>query len=152
MTGTRNIKIGSRGSALALIQVEEIKTLLQNTHASVAFDHKVYATQGDRDKTTSLMDNTADDFFTDALDEALLKKEIDIAVHSAKDLPQQMREGLEVFALAKSADETDAFVGRVPFEKLPKGAKVATSSPLRAQEDRKSTRLNSSHSSISYAV
>lgn len=137
MAGTLNIKIGSRGSALALIQVEEIKALLKGAHAPVAFDHRVYATQGDRDKTTSLMDNAADDFFTDAMDEALLKSEIDIAVHSAKDLPQQIREDLEVFALTKSVDETDAFVGRVPFEKLPKGAKVATSSPLRAQEVRR---------------
>ncbi len=134
MSNTKNIKIGSRGSALALIQVEEIKALLTGARAPVAFDHKAYATQGDRDKTTSLMDNAADDFFTDALDEALLKGDIDIAVHSAKDLPKQIREGLEVFALTKSADETDAFVGRMPFEKLPKGSKVATSSPLRAQE------------------
>lgn len=134
MSHTKNIKAGSRGSALALIQVEEIKTLLNETHAPLTLDIKVYATHGDQDKKTSLMGNTADDFFTDALDDALLKNEIDIAIHSAKDLPKQIREGLEVFALTKSADETDAFVGQVPFEQLPKGAKVATSSPLRARE------------------
>ncbi len=126
-----NIKAGSRGSRLALIQVEEVKNLLAQKKIHVDFDVKTYTTQGDRDKTTPLTANPADDFFTDTLDKALLKNEIDVAIHSAKDVPQQLREGLTIFALTPNLDETDAFVGRVKFANLPAGAKVGTSSLLR---------------------
>ena len=131
------VKVGSRDSRLALLQVDEIETLLKKKGAALKFARKVYRTTGDKDKTTSLIANTADDFFTDTLDEAVLDREIDIAIHSAKDLPQKIRDGVEIFALTQSPDETDAFVGKTTFDHLPKGARVATSSLLRQQEVRR---------------
>lgn len=128
------IRTGSRSSRLARVQVDEIEALLKEHGLSPVLERRFYATQGDRDKTTPLIANTIDDFFTDTLDEALLKKEIDVAIHSAKDLPRKMREGLDIFALTKSPDETDAFIGNVSFDRLPAGAKVATSSPLRREQ------------------
>ncbi len=131
------IKAGCRDSRLALLQADEIETLLKKKGVVLKFARKVYRTTGDKDKTTSLLANTADDFFTDTLDEAVLDREIDIAIHSAKDLPQKIRDGLEIFALTQSPDETDAFVGKTTFDHLPQGARVATSSPLRQQEVRR---------------
>jgi len=132
--GTQKIKVGSRGSKLALVQADEVQTLLKEKAIEVSFDLKTYSTRGDKDKTVSLTTNPADDFFTDALDEALLAGEIDVAVHSAKDLPQELRDGLAVFALTRSLDETDAFIGKTTFDQLPAGSKVATSSVLRQQQ------------------
>ena len=128
------IRIGSRGSKLALVQVDEAQALLKEKGIEVSFDRKTYSTRGDKDKTVSLTTNPADDFFTDTLDAALLAGAIDVAVHSAKDLPQKMREGLAIFALTASPDETDAFVGKIKFDQLPAGSKVATSSILRQQQ------------------
>ncbi len=124
--------IGSRASSLALTQVEEIKSLLKAKGVNISFEIKTYQSTGDQDKKTPLTDiKIPDNFFTDALDEALLKKEIDIAIHSAKDLPQDLAEGLEIFALTRSLDDTDSFVGKVNFNDLSKGAKVGTSSLIR---------------------
>lgn len=132
------IKAGSRDSRLALLQVDEIETLLKkNKGIALKFARKAYRTTGDKDKTTSLVANTADDFFTDTLDQAVLGREIDVAIHSAKDLPQKIGDGLEIFALTQSPDETDAFVGKTTFDHLPRGARVATSSLLRQQEARR---------------
>ena len=130
---TQKIKIGSRASKLALVQVEEVRSLLKEKGIKISFARRTYSTRGDQNKTVSLTASPADDFFTDALDTALLNNEIDAAIHSAKDLPQPLPEGLTIFALTASPDETDAFVGKVTFNQLPAGAKVATSSILRQQ-------------------
>ncbi len=130
-SGITKIKVGSRSSPLALAQVEEILVLLKRKGIKVSFERKVYNPKGDQDKITPLTQNTADDFFTDALDAALLQGEIDIAIHSAKDLPQQINSNLEIFALTQSLDDTDAFVGKIKFSELKPGAKVGTSSLLR---------------------
>jgi len=128
------LRVGSRASKLALAQVDEVRSLLANKGTNITFDHKTYSTQGDKNKTVSLTTNPADDFFTDALDTALLAGDIDVAIHSAKDLPQTLRDGLMIFALTRSRDETDAFIGKTAFDRLPAGSKVATSSILRQQQ------------------
>ncbi len=128
------VLIGSRSSPLALIQVKEIEDLLKKAKVNMAFKLVTYQTTGDKDKTTSLVQNTNDYFFTDTLDQALLKGDIDIAIHSAKDLPKKLRDGLSIFALTKSADDTDCFVGKLPLEQLKPGAKVGTSSLIRQQQ------------------
>ena len=128
------IKVGTRDSRLALAQVEEVFSLLKAQKISLPFGIIKFKSKGDKDRTIPLSDpRIPDDFFTDTLDEALLKKQIDIAIHSAKDLPQKIREGLNIFALTKSLDETDAFVGKKKLADLTKGAKVGTSSLLRKQ-------------------
>lgn len=127
----KNIKVGSRGSRLALVQVDEIRFLLNAKGIDVDLDLVTYETKGDKDKQTPLTENLADDFFTDTLDEALLDKDVDITINSAKDLPDQMRAGLSIYALTASPDTTDAFVGKVPFKELKAGAKVGASSEVR---------------------
>jgi uroporphyrinogen III methyltransferase / synthase len=131
------LKIGSRSSRLALIQVEEVLALLKEKGISFPFKHILFKTAGDRDKKTSLVKNTQDDFFTNTLDRALLKNEIDLAIHSAKDLPQRLHPELSVFALTAPTDDTDSFVGRKPIEKLAKGSKIGTSSLIRQNQIKK---------------
>jgi hydroxymethylbilane synthase len=96
-------------------------------------------TAGDRDKTSSLRPLEKTNFFTDAIDEALLKGEIDVAVHSAKDLPESLPVGLKIFALTKGLDPRDAIVTREgeSFWTLPQGAIIATSSLHREEMVRK---------------
>lgn len=125
------LRVGTRGSPLARAQVDEVLGLLKNSGVLVRTAVEIFENAGDLDKTSSLRDHAVDDFFTDALDRALLEKRIDIAVHSAKDLPKAMCPDLEIYAFTASLDETDAFVGRVPFTDLAPGARVGTSSELR---------------------
>jgi hydroxymethylbilane synthase len=98
---------------------------------------KVQASLGDKNQNISLLNGQApDDFFTRELDQALLKGEADVAIHSAKDLPEQLNGGLEVIALYEAFDKTDALVSRdnQTLETLPAGSRIGTSSPLRKQE------------------
>ncbi|MBI3314480.1 MAG: hydroxymethylbilane synthase, partial [Candidatus Omnitrophica bacterium] len=129
------LKIGSRPSRLALAQVEEIVRLVKaRNSAPLQYQLITCTTAGDRDKKTPLTRQPGDDFFTDTLDQALLKGGIDITVHSAKDLPQHIPAGLEIFALTETLDDRDAWVGPCAFADLPKGAKVGTSSVLRQKQ------------------
>ena len=123
------IKIGSRQSRLAKIQVQEILSLVGEL--PVPYELTYLHTKGDLDKKTSLTSNPADNFFTNTLDEALLKKKIDLSIHSAKDLPKKLADGLKIYALTKSIDETDSWVSPYAIEKLPPRVRVGTSSHLR---------------------
>ncbi len=144
------IKIGSRASRLALVQVQEVINLMSPPNVLVGgpampgFPTKAFGndnltivtfkTAGDKDKTTPLTEQPADNFFTDTLDEALLKGEIDIAIHSAKDLPQHLPLGLEIFALTPTLDDHDALVGPYALKDLPKAVSIGTSSILRQKQ------------------
>jgi uroporphyrinogen III methyltransferase/synthase len=130
-TDTLTVRVGTRGSPLALAQVDEVMALLKDGGGPARTTVEIFQSSGDLDKKSSLRGHAADDFFTDALDRALLEKRIDIAVHSAKDLPKAMLPDLEIYAITKSLDETDAFVGRTPFAALAPGARIGTSSELR---------------------
>jgi len=127
------VKIASRPSALALVQVDEIIQDLK-AHGKV-FDHQIVKieTAGDKDKITPLT-NSSDNFFTDAIDAALLDGRADIAIHSAKDLPQHLPKGLKIFALTKGMDDKDAWVSRMHWKDLPPNASVGTSSILRQKQ------------------
>lgn len=121
------LKVGSRSSALALIQVKEVFAQLPN----LSFTSVSFKTAGDKDKTTPLTAGVADNFFTDAIDQALLEGQIDVAVHSAKDLPQQLPDGLEILALTRGLEDADAWVSPYAFNALKPQAHVGTSSQLR---------------------
>ncbi|MBP9853802.1 MAG: uroporphyrinogen-III C-methyltransferase [Candidatus Omnitrophica bacterium] len=127
------LRVGSRNSRLATIQVDEVEQLLKDQDISVQFIRTTFLSSGDRDKKTPLTENTKDDFFSDRLDEALLKNEIDIAIHSAKDLPKKLNQNLTIYALTKSPDDTDAFVGHSPIAQLKPGSRIGTSSQLRQE-------------------
>ncbi|MBU0677647.1 MAG: hydroxymethylbilane synthase [Verrucomicrobia bacterium] len=130
---TRKLRFISRQSALAQIQVKEAMDLLvpllpEGTQLETA----ILTTPGDRDLVTPLTDpDVPDDFFTRDLDDALINAEADIAVHSAKDLPETMRDELTLAALLPSKDIRDALVFRKDFNPDDAPNSVATSSPRR---------------------
>lgn len=122
------IRVGTRPSPLALKQVREIRSLLE----SVDFVIVSIKTQGDKDKITSLSD-TDSSFFTKEIDQALLNEEIDMAIHSSKDLPDILPKGLVVFFESKPISRYDALVSRNNFklQELPTGSRIGASSQRR---------------------
>lgn len=133
-SGHLPIKIGSRTSRLACVQVQEVINLLAQRAVSFDYVHVTSLSQGDRDKISSLKDHSVDNFFTDELDQAVLSGKVDIAVHSAKDLPKRLPDGLKIFALTKSLDPTDCLICDCTFKDLNKGARIGTSSGWRTQK------------------
>lgn len=128
--GTKIYKIGTRTSPLALRQVEEIVSCIKRLYPDFSYETVGIDTYGDRDRITPISEIEGTDFFTREIDDALLKGEIDLAVHSAKDLPDKMPEGLTIAVITKSLDPYDALVskGNLKIERLPLGARIGTSS------------------------
>ncbi len=127
------ITIISRASQLAQLQVTE----LQRLAPTLAIEPRFVRSMGDKDLQTSLMARSvAADFFTRELDRAVLEGEVDCAVHSAKDLPYPLPEGLAVIALTEAGDKRDALVSRdgLTLETLPEGARLGTSSVSRREQ------------------
>ncbi len=102
-------KVGTRGSRLALAQTRDALDRFGTLFPSLVFEMVHMQTPGDRDLTTDLRE-IPPDFFTRDLDDALLKGDIDLAVHSAKDLPDPMPEGIDWFWLPWREDPRDAWV------------------------------------------
>lgn len=139
----RNVVIGSRGSNLAKKQVEEfINKLLEKVPSlRIRFDIRYYNTTGDIDKNTPIYKIEGSDFFTDLIEQALIDREIDIAVHSAKDLPDIHKDGIITIALTPSEDRTDCLVVREDLKgytlsTLPKGSIIGVSSRRRIEQIR----------------
>jgi hydroxymethylbilane synthase len=122
------IKVGARASNLSKRQVEEA----QAEYPHVLFEPIYMKTVGDLDRTTSLRTLGKTDFFTREIDEMLLRGECRIAIHSAKDLPEPLPQGLELIALTKGVDPSDSLVLR-EGEQLSKGFVIATSSVRREE-------------------
>jgi hydroxymethylbilane synthase len=129
--------IGSRGSKLALTQAQMVKTELESLHPSLAVRVEIIKTSGDAN-TDPLSLIGGKGVFTKELEEALLDGRIDLAVHSLKDLPTIIPEGLLIAAICKREDPRDALVLRqapkevvTSLHSLPQGATVGTSSPRR---------------------
>jgi hydroxymethylbilane synthase len=130
------IRIGTRGSPLALAQAGEVQQRLEAAHGAGrhAFEIRAIRTTGDRIQDRPLADAGGKGLFTKEIEEALLAGEIDIAVHSMKDMPTELPAGLAVACFLPREDVRDAFIGRsaASLGALPQGAVVATSS-LRRQ-------------------
>ena len=105
------LRCGTRGSRLALAQTHEALGILASRLAGFAADVVTFETPGDRDLATPLA-KSAPDFFTRDLDDALRDGRIDFAIHSAKDLPQDIADDLDWFWLPNRADRRDAWVRR----------------------------------------
>ncbi len=134
MSGTpQKIRIGSRSSALAIKQVEEVLYLFKKSGIYFEYELKIFQTRGDHDKQTPLTASSIDNFFTDTLDEALRTEQIDLAVHSAKDVPQRLPPGLDLFALTPCLDETDSLVASRKLSELKSGSKIGASSLTRQE-------------------
>jgi hydroxymethylbilane synthase len=127
------LRLGARRSRLSLAQVEEVRGYLKALAPLLTADLRTSSSPGDRDKQTPLPDVRADDFFTRDLDEALRSGAIDVAVHSAKDLPECRPAGLALAAVTPSLAPWDCLVtrDRAALAALPAGARVGTSSERR---------------------
>ncbi|MBA4179595.1 MAG: hydroxymethylbilane synthase [Anaerolinea sp.] len=131
------IRIGTRGSRLALAQTGLVADLLRKTHPGAEIELVEIVTAGDRDQTSALSSGEGIGWFTSALQVALQQGEVDIAVHSYKDLPTKRPEGLVIAAVPLREDPRDALVsrdGRSDFRALPPGARVGTSSARRTAQ------------------
>ncbi len=129
----KTFRIGTRGSKLALVQTEHVIELLKKKSPSVNLELVIIKTEGDIDQSTALEKIGGVGLFTKQIEKALLDNEIDIAVHSAKDLPSVMTAGLAIGAVPEREDSRDAWLSREGkrIDKIDQGAKVGTSSPRR---------------------
>ena len=129
-------RVGTRASPLALKQTEEAIGFLKRLDPKSEFEVVRIETYGDKDKTTPISEIEGSDFFTREIDEALLRCEIDFAVHSAKDVANELADGLTIAAVTKSVDPHDALVskGNLKLDELPVGATIGTSSQRRKEQ------------------
>jgi len=132
-TVKNNLVIGTRGSKLALAQAQEVKGLLIAAHDHLNEENikiKVMSTRGDRVQDRNLSEIGGKGLFTEEIEEALYKGEIDIAVHSLKDMPTRLPEGLELVCYLEREDVKDAFLSAKANSllELPEGAVLGTSS------------------------
>ena len=133
---TTALRIGTRGSALALAQAAETRACLMEAHGlpEDAFAIVPIATTGDRIQDRPLSEAGGKGLFTKELEEALFDGRIDIAVHSSKDMPTVLPDGLHLSAFLPREDVRDGFIGRAAprLMDLPEGVTVGSSS-LRRQ-------------------
>jgi len=129
----RIFKIGTRGSRLALAQTGLVAEQLSHLNPDVRIETVTITTEGDSDRLTALEKMGGQGLFTRRIEKALLEREIDIAVHSAKDLPSVMTESLTLAAVPERASARDAWLcaSGAKLKDMGKGAKVGTGSPRR---------------------
>lgn len=130
----KQIRIGTRASALALWQAEWVKSELEKKYPGTSVTLTKIKTTGDKILDVPLAKVGGKGLFVKEIEEAMLENEIDIAVHSMKDVPTFFPDGLHLSCITKREDPRDALLTRnkVKFKDLPKGANVGTSS-LRRQ-------------------
>lgn len=124
-----NLKIGTRGSKLALWQAHHLKDVLEGGGLSVEL--VLYTTKGDLQQAQPLHEIGDKGLFTQALDDAMLRGEIDVAVHSAKDLPTQLPEGIVLAAVGNREDPRDVLLSsseEYDLDNVARGITVGTSS------------------------
>lgn len=128
--------IGTRGSVLALWQANHIKDCLEAQYKDIEVEVKIVKTKGDKILDVPLAKIGGKGLFTKELEELLLSGEIDLAVHSLKDVPVEFVEGLGLAAITKREDVRDSFVSfkYASLEDLPKGARVGTTSLRRTMQ------------------
>ncbi|UCF89370.1 MAG: hydroxymethylbilane synthase [bacterium] len=128
------LRIGTRGSQLALWQANWIKEQLIRRHPDLDVEIHTIKTTGDKILDVPLAKVGGKGLFVKEIEEALLRNSVDLAVHSMKDVPTELPEGLGIVAVSEREDPRDAVLGReaTPILELPEGAKIGTSS-LRRQ-------------------
>jgi len=137
---TDRLHIGSRGSKLALVQSEWVRDRLRELHPGLAVEIEVIHTKGDKILDAPLARIGDKGLFTKELEAAILERRVDIAVHSAKDMPTETPEGLAIAAFTAREDVRDVFVARAApsgpraLADLPAGAVVGTSSLRRRSQ------------------
>ena len=106
------VRIGTRGSPLALWQARWVATALQHHHAALQTEIVVIRTAGDRNRHDPLPQIGGKGLFVKDIEEALLRGEIEVAVHSMKDMPTDLPDGLHVSVVPPRSEVRDAFVGK----------------------------------------
>jgi hydroxymethylbilane synthase len=127
------LNIGTRGSRLALAQASLARAALMVAHGFTESDIAAQAimTTGDRMPDRPLVEESGKGVFTKEIEDALLTGAIDVAVHSAKDMPAKIPRGLTLAACLVREDARDCLIGK-KLKDLPRGARLGTSSPRRA--------------------
>jgi hydroxymethylbilane synthase len=128
----QTLRLGTRASRLALVQAEMVRAALVQKTGAVC-EIVPLRTSGDRIQDRSLADAGGKGLFTKELEDALLRGEIDLAVHSMKDVPTALPDGLVIAALLPREDPRDVFVSlkAKTLAELPRGARIGTSSVRR---------------------
>jgi hydroxymethylbilane synthase len=128
------LKIGTRGSQLALFQANWVKDQLVQAHPDLKVTLIKIKTTGDKIQDVPLAKIGGKGLFVKEIEESLIQKKIDLAVHSIKDVPTEFPEGLHLSVITKREDPRDVFISRDgrTLKDLPQGAKIGTSS-LRRQ-------------------
>jgi len=131
-----NIRIGTRGSKLALTQSEWIKEQLETHHLGLRVDLIKIKTTGDKILDTPLSKIGGKGLFVKEIEEALLERRVDVAVHSMKDVPAELPGDLMLSTFPPRENPSDALIARkgCTLEQLPKGARVGTSSLRRGAQ------------------
>jgi hydroxymethylbilane synthase len=130
----RELVIGTRGSKLALWQAEWVHARLRELEPGLSVSLKRIKTTGDKILDTPLAAIGGKGLFIKEIEDALLRGEIDLAVHSMKDVPTHVPEGLEILAIPEREDPRDVLISRggIAFDRLGAGSRIGTSS-LRRQ-------------------
>ena len=126
----QTLRIGTRGSRLALMQTNSVVKLLRQRRPDIDFEIKIVSTAGDIDRASSLAKIGGQGVFTKQIEIALFNGEIDVAVHSAKDLPSTDTPGLLIAAVPSRGPAEDAWIcpSGESFDVIRPGAIVGTSS------------------------
>jgi hydroxymethylbilane synthase len=126
----KKLRLGTRKSALALAQSNWVKEEIETHWPEVDIDLIKFTTKGDKILDVPLAKVGGKGLFVKEIEDALLRKDADIAVHSLKDVPSDLPEGLEVTIFPSREDPRDALISRAKLrlEELPEGARVGTSS------------------------
>ena len=132
----RKVSIGSRGSPLALWQANWVKDLLLKQHSGLTVDIQIIKTSGDKIQDVPLAKIGGKGLFVKEIEESLLKRDVDFAVHSMKDMPINFPINLCIACVAKRENPFDALISRndIKLEDLPKGAKIGTGSLRRISQ------------------
>jgi hydroxymethylbilane synthase len=127
---TKQVRIGTRGSTLACWQARAVHDALVSAHGLPAgtVETIIIRTSGDRITDRALLEAGGKGLFTKEIEEALADDAIDLAVHSAKDMPTVLPEGLILAAFLAREDPRDAFIGKsaARLEDLPAGARLTS--------------------------
>lgn len=127
----KKLIIGTRGSQLALAQARETEARLKAAWPEIETELRILKTQGDKRLDLALDASGDKGLFTSELERALLSREIDLAVHSLKDLPVEPAAGTMLSAILPREEGADALLGKCRLSELKSGAIIGTSSPRR---------------------
>ena len=129
---SNTVRVGTRGSALALRQTEEVLEKLRPLHPQLEFEVVIVRTYGDANATAPLA-GMGLGIFVKEIEQRLLSGQLDFAVHSLKDMPTKLPEGLAIGAVLQRKDPRDVMINKwsCPIAQLPEGARIGTSSPRR---------------------